>query len=73
MFALFVRSEHEGKDLGRTLMREVDSGFMEHGVTKAWLCTGSEEGIRAPGFYRRLGWIESGTMEDGQLRFCKTL
>ena len=73
VFALFVRPEHEGKGLGNTLMREVESGFKEHGVTEAWLCTGSEKGIRAPGFYRRLGWVESGTMEDGQLRFCKTL
>ena len=73
VFALFVRPEHERKGLGRVLMREVESGFMGHGVTDAWLCTGSEAGIRAPGFYRHLGWIESGIMEDGQLRFCKTL
>lgn len=73
VFALFVRPEYEGNGLGSALMREVESGFKEHGVTEAWLCTGSEEGIRAPGFYRRLGWIESGIMEDGQLRFYTRL
>lgn len=73
VFALFVRPGHEGKGLGRALMCEVESGFTDHGVTEAWLYTGSEEGIRAPGFYRRLGWVESGVMEDGQLRFCKPL
>ena len=73
VFALFVRPEHEGKGLGRALMREVESGFTDHGLTEAWLYTGSEEGIRAPGFYRRLGWVESGIMDDGQLRFCKNL
>lgn len=73
VFALFVRPKYEGKGSGRALMREVESGFMEHGVTEAWLCTSSEEGIRAPGFYRHLGWFESGVMEDGQLRFCKRL
>ncbi len=73
VFALFVRPGHEGKGLGHALMREVESGFTSHGVTEAWLYTGSEEGIRAPGFYRRLGWVESGVMEDGQLRFRKSL
>lgn len=73
VFALFVRPEHEGKGLGRALMHEVESGLVEHGVTEASLCTGSEEGIRAPGFYRHLGWVNSGFMDDGQLKFCKTL
>lgn len=73
VFALFVCSEHEGKGLGRALMREVESGLKEHGVADAWLFTGAEEGIRAPGFYRHLGWVESGLMEDGQIKFCKPL
>ena len=73
VFALFVRPEYEGKGLGRALMNEVESGLMEHGVTDARLHTGSEKGIRAPGFYRHFGWIESGVMEDGQLKFCKML
>ena len=42
-------------------------------ITEASLCTGSEEVIRAPGFYRHLGWVDSGFMDDGQLKFCKTL
>lgn len=73
VFALFVRPEHEGKGLGRALMHEVESGLVERGVTEASLCTGPEEGIRAPGFYRHLGWVDSGFMDDGQLKFCKTL
>lgn len=73
VFALFVSPEHEGKGLARALMLEVESGFVEHGVTEAWLFTGAEKGIRAPGFYRHLGWVESGVMEDGQLKFCKAL
>lgn len=73
VFALFIRPEMEGNGIGRALMRVVESGFAKHGVTQAWLCTGSEPGIRAPGFYRHLGWRDSGVMEDGQLKFSKTL
>lgn len=73
VFALFVRLEHEGKGLGRALLRALEAGFIEHGVTQVWLHTGSEEGIRAPGFYQHLGWRFSGLMRDGQLKFCKTL
>lgn len=71
LFALFVLPEHENKSVGRALMRVVESGLMEHGVKEAWLATGSEPGIRAPGFYRHLGWAESGLMDDGQLKFTK--
>ena len=73
VFALFVHPEHEGQGLGRALMQVVESGLAEHGVVEAWLCTGSEPGIRAPGFYRHLGWVDSGIMEDGQLKFSKIL
>ena len=73
VFALFVNPEHEGKGLGRALMCEIESGLVEHGVTEASLCTGSEEGIRAPGFYRHLGWVDFGFLDDGQIKFCKAL
>lgn len=73
VFALFVRPDQEGKGLGRALMQIVESGLAKHGIQEAWLATGSEPGIRAPGFYRHLGWVDSGFMDDGQLKFCKTL
>ncbi len=73
VFALFVRQEQEDEGFGRALMQIVESGLAEHGVQEAWLATGSETGIRAPGFYRHLGWNDCGLMEDGQLKFCKAL
>lgn len=73
LFALFIHPDYEGKGLGRALMEVVESKFSEHGISEAWLATGSESGIRAPGFYRHLGWVECGVMDDGQLKFCKVL
>lgn len=73
LFALFIHPDYEDKGLGRTLMEVVEFEFAKHGVREAWLATGSEPGIRAPGFYRHLGWVECGVMDDGQLKFRKAL
>lgn len=73
LFALFVHPGHEGKGVGRELMKVVEKELAERGVKELWLATGSEPELRAHGFYRHLGWQESGLMEDGQLKFCKTM
>lgn len=73
VFALFVQPEYEGLGLGRALMQTLERGLIKRGVSKVWLYTGSEEGTRAPGFYRHLGWLDSGLMEDGQIKFCKKI
>lgn len=73
LFALFIHPAYEGKGLGNALMEVIESGLAEQGVKEAWLATGSEPGIRAPGFYRHLGWVENGVMDDGQLKFRKIL
>ena len=71
--ALFVHPEHESRGIGRTLMNMVENNLIEQGVKELSLVTGSEPGIRAPGFYTHLGWTQSGIEDDGQLKFRKVL
>lgn len=73
VFALFVSPEYEGKGFGRALMQTIENGLVENGVRNVWLATGSEEGIRAPGFYRHLGWKDAGLTDNGHIKFCKSL
>ena len=73
VFACFVRPEHEGRGIGGALLRAAEASLHDAGVERAWLSTGAEEGLRAIGFYRRLGWVEDGRLDDGQIRFVKAL
>lgn len=73
VFACFVRSECHGQGIGGALMKAAEEGLRCAGVKQAWLSTSEDEGFRAPGFYRYLGWVDSGHLEDGQIRFTKTL
>jgi len=71
VFALFVRPAHEGHGLGRRLMEEAERWLFARGCEEIWLVTDSNREVRANGFYRRLGWLEGGEEEDGQVRFIK--
>ena len=73
VFACFVRPEYEDQGVGRALMKAAEEGLLGAGVTSAWLSTGSEQDLRAPGFYRHLGWSADGFLDDGQIRFVKSL
>ncbi|NJK61830.1 MAG: GNAT family N-acetyltransferase [Synechococcaceae cyanobacterium SM2_3_1] len=73
IFACFVKPEFVGQGIGRALMQAAEEGLRQAGAQQAWLSTGSEPHLRAIGFYKHLGWIEDGYLEDGQIRFIKTL
>ena len=73
IFACFVRPEFEGQGVGKALMDAAEEGLRKEDVKKAWLSTGPGQGLRAIGFYRHLGWGDSGYLEDGQIRFTKYL
>jgi ribosomal protein S18 acetylase RimI-like enzyme len=73
VFACFVRPNFESQGIGRALMNAAEEGLRSADVKKAWLSTGPGEDLRAVGFYRRLGWVHGGYLEDGQIKFTKNL
>ncbi len=73
VFACFIRPEYEGKGIGKVLMNAAEGGLRRAGVSEAWLSTGADPDLRAIGFYRYLGWRESGFLDDGQIIFKKKL
>lgn len=69
LFALFVKAEFEGSGCGRLLLEKGEAAlFASHSTI--WLTTAGDS--RAAGFYRRLGWMVTEELPDGDLRFTKT-
>ncbi|MEM0964633.1 MAG: GNAT family N-acetyltransferase [Verrucomicrobiota bacterium] len=73
IFACFVRPADENQGVGRALMTETERKLFQNGKRDLWLSTGPGCELRAVGFYKRLGWKENGFLDDGQIRFEKTL
>lgn len=73
LFVIAVLPGFEGQGLGGLLLREAERWLALRGVGEAWLLTGGEPGLRAPGFYAARGWQAAGREADGQLRFTKRL
>lgn len=75
MFACFIRPAFERRGIGRALMQATENGLRAAGVERVWLSTGGfdEPNVRALGFYRHLGWVDDGRLEDGQVVFRKHL
>lgn len=73
VFALFVEPGFEGQGIGRALMNEAEKWLAGMGCQQIWLETDSNLQVRANGFYRYTGWIESNMQPDGQVKFIKNL
>ena len=71
VFAMFVRPGYEGLGFGSALMRCAEEWLFLRGADEIWLTTGSDPTLRAHGFYRRIGWEESGRTTDGQTKYIK--
>jgi GNAT superfamily N-acetyltransferase len=67
IWALFVDPRFEGSGIGKALHDRLTDCARALGLDRLFLDT--SEGTRAEQFYRRLGWIEIGTTESGELRF----
>ena len=71
IFALFVAPGHEGKGIGRALLRQACETVRAAGHREAWLTT--EEGTRAERHYRADGWTADGCGAEGEIVFRKGL
>lgn len=58
---LYVPEHLRGQRLGEKLMLEAEAVARREGCTGIWLDTFS---FQAPGFYKKLGYIEFGTLAD---------
>ncbi|WLG30829.1 GNAT family N-acetyltransferase [Pseudomonas lurida] len=71
VFAMFVLPTHENLGLGRRLMAVAETALFERHAT-LFLVTDGRDEIRANGFYQRLGWTVTGSVEGDDVRYEKS-
>lgn len=71
VFAMFVLPTHENLGLGRQLMAVAETALFERHAT-LFLVTDGRDEIRANGFYQRLGWTVTGSVEGDDVRYEKS-
>src|SRR5262249_12738096 len=71
VWALFVAAGHEGKGIGRALLKAACDALRQAGHSVARLST--DAGTRAERHYRADGWSVIGENEKGELVFQKPL
>ena len=67
VWALFVDPLYEKQGIGRKLHDLIVSWNFAAGQPMLWLST--DPGTRAEAFYRKAGWVETGTEQNGEIRF----
>ena len=55
-----VLPEYEGMGIGKTLLAQVQAWLFAEGHDEIWLLANPDSGVRAHGFYRKLGWQSDG-------------
>jgi GNAT superfamily N-acetyltransferase len=71
IYALFVAPGHEGRGIGRALLKQACEALRSAGHHAAWLTTAP--GTRAERHYRADGWQVTGANAKGELIFQKPL
>lgn len=70
IWALFLRPEFENQGIGRQLHDIMLDWYFAQGKEHVWL--GTAPNTRAELFYRKSGWIETGTHGKGEIKFEMT-
>ncbi|WP_297207033.1 GNAT family N-acetyltransferase [uncultured Pluralibacter sp.] len=68
LFAAFVLPEYENRGLGKKLVLNAEEALFEHHAL-IWLETCAK--TRAAGFYQHLGWVETRSINNGDIRLEK--
>ncbi|MCE3026344.1 GNAT family N-acetyltransferase [Salinicola sp. DM10] len=68
VFGLFVRADHEGQGVGRSLLERAERHLFAK-FDEIWLET--EIGSRAHAFYERAGWLPVEKRDRGLMKFVK--
>ena len=69
IWALFLYPDHEGKGYGRQILDAMTAWLWSVGDKPIWLST--DPGTRAERFYKMAGWVITGNMPNGEVRFEK--
>lgn len=67
VWALFLHPEAEGKGIGKQLHHQMLNWYFSQGKEKIWL--GTEPNTRASGFYRKMGWQQTGMLGEDEMKF----
>jgi GNAT superfamily N-acetyltransferase len=67
IWALFLDPSFEEKGIGKALHHRMLSWYFAQTDHTVWLSTAPQS--RAEGFYRKMGWTESGLYGKGEIRF----
>ncbi|SES27428.1 GNAT family N-acetyltransferase [Pedobacter rhizosphaerae] len=67
VWALFLRPEHEGKGIGKTLHRLMMDWYFSQTKEMIWL--GTAPNTRAEAFYSLQGWKKVGAVNKGEVKF----
>ncbi|MDH4555966.1 GNAT family N-acetyltransferase [Pseudomonas sp. BN417] len=61
---LALLPEYEGKGIGRALLQLVVDDFRAAGFSRLFLGCSTDAAVRSYGFYRHLGWVSTGELDD---------
>ncbi|WP_175855996.1 GNAT family N-acetyltransferase [Burkholderia cepacia] len=61
---LAILPEYEGAGIGKRLLLQVIDTFAANGFTSLFLGCSTDPASRSYGFYRHLGWMPTGTLDE---------
>lgn len=64
IMVLALLPDYESLGLGRRLLEQMVQDMRERGFTRLFLACNSDPQVRSYGFYRHLGWTESGQRDE---------